>query len=189
MGWLVMYVSVFMLMAAAMVNHQVERRDQYDDDQAAAKASQMTVWHKAAFTTCREDSTKCPTGRVAEVYIKENLGKLNGYKGTLFGSSVFQDPQLYSSGDFVSLADVDDRLVVTYFVNRQTSGQFAGRIVAQLTVGAGWSASTGFYDAASHKVDRVRMLAEDNPLTIRGTVPPSISAQIPDNAPMIMTRY
>jgi hypothetical protein len=200
MGWLVMYCAVFMLMAGSMINYKTERRVEAEADQASAVAAQMVAWQKAAVTACNDTTILPPpcevSGAIPVAAVKSRLGylrlKLKDPTGAipLMGSTVFANADVYNSGRYVALVDVEDRVVATFYRNPQITQQYAGAIVAEMTAGQGWSAMMGFYDAANHRVDRVGVLAEDNPLVLRGTIAASIGGQtIPDNAPVIITRF
>lgn len=202
MGWLVMWCTVFMLMASAMVNHSVERRDAAEIDGASVVAAQMVAWHKAAVAVCNDPVLKdlycLVSGKVDPAQVRAKLGflrlKLKDPTGAvpLMGSTVFANAPAYDSGHFVALVNTDpaEQVVVTYYRNPQAGAQLEGRIVSELTAGQGWSAMMGFYDRANNRVDRVAVLADDNPLKLAATLPPAFGSEsIPDNAPVVVTRY
>lgn len=202
MGWFIMYCAVFMLMAGSMINYQTERRGEAEADRSSAVASQLVAWHKAAVAACNDETIIPPPCTVSGVIpinaVKSRLGylrlKLKDPDGVVpqMASTVFADAAVYETGRYVALVDVEDRVVVTYF--RSPPGvaarQYAGAIVAEMTAGQGWSAMMGFYDAAHSRVDRVGVLADDNPLILQATIPASIGGEtIPDHAPVIITRF
>lgn len=201
MGWLIMYCAVFMLMTASMVNYQTERRVEAEADHSSAVASQLVAWHKAAVAACNDETIVPPpcavSGLVPINAVKSRLGylrlKLKDPSGAIprMGSTVFANALVYNTGRYVALVDVDERVVVTYYRSSQpASRQYAGAIVAEMTAGQGWSAMMGFYDAANRRVDRVGVLADDNPLILRATIPASIGGEtVPDHAPVIITRF
>lgn len=190
MGWLVMYVAVFMLMTTAMMNYQVEQRDEADIDQAGATASHLFLWHKAAMAAC-QTAGYCPaSGRVDPVLVRSSMGSVQGYRGAQYQFSGLTNAAVFAGNKFVSLVDLEDRLIVTYYNNPLPMNQYNGRVVAQMSAGQNYSAMMGFYDAANHRIDRVRALADDNPLVLRATIPSSIGGEtVPDNAPTIVTRF
>lgn len=185
MGFLLIFVTVFMLAIAASLDFSVERRDQGDVDRAAVMSSQMAAWHQAAVGFCQSLTTNCPAAGPVDVkstFLTANSGK--------FAYTVLANGDAFNNNVFTSVVDPALKMVVTFYRPPNGSVRWNGQMVAAMTAAQGWNITMGQYDAEKQMVDRAAILQADNPAVALAMVPNAVGGiTIPDKAPIIVTRY